>query len=36
MICDNIFNKLAADKRRQPQTFRPADLAGLKLLSPRD
>ncbi|MGB5750797.1 MAG: hypothetical protein WBM69_27755 [Desulfobacterales bacterium] len=30
------LDKLAADKRRQPQTFRPADLAGLKLLSLRD
>ena len=31
-----IFDKLAADQRRQPQTFSPADLAGLKLASLRD
>ena len=31
-----INKKLAADKRRQTQTFSPADLAGLKLPSLRD
>jgi hypothetical protein len=33
---DRSFDKLAADKRRQPQTFSPADLAGLKLPSLRE
>jgi len=36
VIRDKIFDKLAADKRRQSQTFSPADLAGLKLASLRD
>jgi len=36
MISDKILDKLAADERRQPQTFSPADLAGLRLLSLRD
>jgi len=36
VICNKIFDKLAADKRRQPQTFSPADVAGLKLPSLRD
>jgi len=36
MISDKIFDKLAADERDQPQTFSPADLAGLKFASLRD
>jgi hypothetical protein len=36
VICDKIYDELAADKRRQTQTFSPADLAGLKLPSLRD
>jgi len=36
MSSDKIFDKLAADERRQPQTFSPADLAELKSPSLRD
>ncbi len=36
MIFDKTFYKLAADKRRQPQTLSLRDLRRLKFLSLRD